>query len=86
LKAPGEEGYVAVVGLDGTPLALDRIREGTQSATVAQDPYAMGGGGILEQVIAHFEGRDYEDNMQTKPYLIDAANVEEDRHWGNLGK
>jgi ribose transport system substrate-binding protein len=86
LKAPGEEGHVAVVGLDGTPLALDRIREGTQSATVAQDPYAMGGGGILEQVIAHFEGRDYEDNMETKPYLIDASNVEEDRHWGNLGK
>lgn len=86
LKEPGEEGYVAVVGLDGTPLALDRIREGTQAATVAQDPYAMGGGGILEQVIANFEGRDYEDNMQTKPYMIDASNVAEDRHWGNLGK
>jgi ribose transport system substrate-binding protein len=86
LVPPGEEGHVAVVGLDGTPLALDRIREGTQDATVAQDPYAMGGGGILEQVIAYFEGRDYDNNMQTKPYLINRDNVDEERHWGNLKK
>ncbi len=85
LVPPNEEGHVAVVGLDGTPLALDRIREGTQDATVAQDPYAMGGGGILEQVIAYFEGRDYDDNMQTKPYLITHDNVDEARHWGNIG-
>ncbi|MEQ8967580.1 MAG: sugar ABC transporter substrate-binding protein [Azospirillaceae bacterium] len=85
LVPPGEEGHVVVVGLDGTPLALDRIREGTQDATVAQDPYAMGGGGILEQVIAYFEGRDYDDNMQTQPYLITAENVDEERHWGNMG-
>lgn len=86
LVPPGEEGHVAIVGLDGTPLALDRIREGTQDATVAQDPYAMGGGGILEQVIAHFEGREYDDNMQTKPYVIDASNVDDERNWGNLGR
>jgi ABC-type sugar transport system substrate-binding protein len=30
-----------VVGLDGTPLALQRIREGTQDATVEQSPIAM---------------------------------------------
>lgn len=86
LVPPGEAGHVVIVGLDGTPLALDRIREGTQDGTVAQDPYAMGGGGILEQVIAHFEGREYDDNMQTKPYLIDASNVDDERNWGNLGK
>jgi ribose transport system substrate-binding protein len=77
---------VAIVGLDGTPLALDRIREGTQDATVAQDPYAMGGGGILEQVIAHFEGKDYNKSMQTKPYVIDKSNVDDTRNWGNLKK
>lgn len=86
LVPAGEDGHVAVVGLDGTPLALDRIREGTQDATVAQDPYAMGGGGILEQVIAYLEGREYDSNMQTKPYLIDKTNVDDERNWGNLGR
>ncbi|WP_457935455.1 sugar ABC transporter substrate-binding protein [Mesorhizobium sp. 10J20-29] len=86
LVPPGEAGHVTVIGLDGTPLALDRIREGTQDATVAQDPYAMGGGGILEQVIAYFEGKEYEDSMQTKPYLIDKSNVDDARNWGNLKK
>ena len=86
LVAPGEPGHVFIVGLDGTPLALDRIHSGEQDATVAQDPYAMGGGGILEMVIAHFEGRDYNPALQTKPYLIDATNVDDTRNWGNLGK
>jgi ribose transport system substrate-binding protein len=86
LVPPGEPGHVFIVGLDGTPLALDRIRSGEQDATVAQDPYAMGGGGILEMVIAHFEGRDYEATLQTKPYLIDKTNVDDARNWGNLGK
>ena len=85
LVPPGEEGHIAVVGLDGTPLALDRIRGGEQDATVAQDPYAMGGQGILNQVIAHFEGRDFDSQMRTEPYLIDKSNVDEDRNWGNLG-
>jgi ABC-type sugar transport system substrate-binding protein len=31
-----------IVGLDGTPLALDRIHDGTQDASVGQDPYASG--------------------------------------------
>ena len=86
LVPAGEPGHVTVIGLDGTPLALDRIREGTQDATVAQDPYAMGGGGILEQVIAYFEGKEYDNNMQTKPYVIDKSNVDDARNWGNLKK
>ena len=86
LVPPGEPGHVVVIGLDGTPLALDRIREGTQDATAAQDPYAMGGGGILEQVIACFEGKEYNASMQTKPYVITKENVDDKRNWGNFGK
>lgn len=86
LVPPGEPGHVFVMGLDGTPLALDRIRDGTQDATVAQDPYAMGGGGILEQVIAYLEGKEYNSNMQTKSYLITKENVDDKRNWGNMGK
>lgn len=86
LVPPGEPGHVVVIGLDGTPLALDRIREGTQDATVAQDPYAMGGGGILEQMISYFEGKEYNKSAQTKPYVITKANVDDKRNWGNFGK
>lgn len=86
LVPPGEEGHVFIVGLDGTPLALDRIREGTQDATVAQDPYAMGAGGIMEQVIAYLEGGEYDSNMQTQPYLITVENVDDPRNWGNFGR
>ena len=86
LVPPGEPGHVVVIGLDGTPLALDRIREGTQDATVAQDPYAMGGSGILEQVIAYFEGKCCNKSAQTKPYMIAKENVDDKRNWGNFGK
>ena len=86
LVPPGEPGHVVVIGLDGTPLALDRIREGTQDATVAQDPYAMGGGGILEQMISYFEGKEYNKSAQTKPYVITKANVDDKRNWRNFGK
>jgi len=86
LVPPGEPGHVVVIGLDGTPLALDRIREGTQDATVAQDPCAMGGGGILEQMISYFEGKEYNKSAQTKPYVITKANVDDKRNWGNFGK
>jgi ribose transport system substrate-binding protein len=40
LVPAGQAGHFAVVGLDGTP--LQRIREGTQDATVEQSPIAMG--------------------------------------------
>jgi ribose transport system substrate-binding protein len=86
LVPEGEDGHVAVVGLDGTPLALDRIRKGDQDATVAQDPFAMGGNGIFAQIVAHFEGRDYDAKMRTKPYIITKDNVDDAKNWGNFGK
>jgi hypothetical protein len=46
----------------------------------------MGGGGILEQVIAYLDAKEYNNNMQTKPYIIDKSNVDEERNWGNFGK
>jgi ribose transport system substrate-binding protein len=81
----GAEGHVSVVGLDGTPLALDRIREGTQDASVGQDPYAMGGA-ILDKIIAHFEGKSYEEKTGTEPGLITKDNVDDPNLWGNAAK
>jgi ABC-type sugar transport system substrate-binding protein len=42
LRAAGMTGKVEVIGLDGSPEALDAIRAGSISATVAQYPYVMG--------------------------------------------
>jgi ribose transport system substrate-binding protein len=79
----GEDGHIAVVGHDGTPLALDRIRDGVQDATVAYDAIGMGKG-ISEKIIAHFDGGDFEAETILQPFLVDAENVDEDTNWGNL--
>ncbi|EPE96566.1 D-ribose-binding protein RbsB [Rhizobium grahamii CCGE 502] len=75
LVPQGAEGHVAIVGLDGTPLALDRIRKGDQDATVAQDPAAMGGDGIFVQIVSNFEGTQFNNKMRTQPYLINRPEL-----------
>ena len=85
LSPAGKEGHVAVVGLDGTPLALDRIRQGTQDASVGQDPNAMGGF-ILDVIIGYFEGKPFEAKGSTRPVLITKENVNDPSLWGNFGK
>jgi ribose transport system substrate-binding protein len=85
LVQPGGQGHVVIVGLDGTPLALNRIREGTQDASVGQDPNGMGGI-ILAQLIAHFEGKEFNPKGLTKPILITKDNVDDPTLWGNFVK
>jgi len=83
LVAPGEPGHVALVGLDGAPAALKRIREGTQQATVGQSTWAMGGGGIMEQIVAYLDGKSYDEKMRTQPLLITKDNAGDPELWGN---
>lgn len=83
LVAPGEPGHVALVGLDGAPAALERIREGTQQATVGQSTWAMGGGGIMAQIIPYLEGKPYEKAIRTQPVMITQENVDDPENWGN---
>ena len=82
---PGKKGHIVVGGLDGTALALDRIRNGTQDFTVEQSPYAMGEG-VMNQIIAHFEGTNVVSHLQTKPNAITKANVNSPKNWGNAKK
>jgi ribose transport system substrate-binding protein len=82
LKPAGDAGHVAMVGLDGTPLALKRIRDGIQDATVQQSPYDMGGD-IFGAIVAHFEGRPVPEKTRTEPTLITKANVDNADNWGN---
>jgi ribose transport system substrate-binding protein len=81
----GKKGHIVVGGLDGTALALDRIRNGTQDFTVEQSPYAMGEG-ILNQIVAYFEGKPVLKHLQTKPNAINKANVDSPKNWGNAKK
>lgn len=85
LVPAGDPAHITVVGLDGTPLALQRIREGTQDATVEQSPIAMGSF-IFDQIQNYFEGKPVEKKGQTKPKLIAKANVDDPANWGNFKK
>ena len=85
LVPAGDPKHIVVVGLDGTPLALQRIREGTQDATVEQSPIAMGSF-IFDQMINYFEGKPIEKKGETKPKLITKANVDDPSNWGNFKK
>ena len=86
LVPEGKDGHVYIVGLDGTPLALERIRKGTQDASVAQNPYAMGRDDIMGMMIDHFEGKQYDDNKRVEPYIITKKNVDDPDNWGNRVK
>ena len=85
LIPPGDPAHITLVGLDGTPLALQRIREGTQDATVEQSPIAMGSF-IFDQILNYFDGKPVEKKGQTKPKLITKANVDDPSNWGNFKK
>lgn len=85
LKDPGEEGYIANVGVDGTPEALQRIREGKQAATINQDPFEMGSWAVKAAVDV-LTGKDVPKQQLTPPTLITKENVDDPNLWGNKFK
>lgn len=85
LKLVGEEGHIPVIGFDGTPLGLERIREGTQTADVGQNPFSMGSS-IVEQMENHFSGKLVEKNTLIQPVMIWKENVDSKENWGNMVK
>jgi ribose transport system substrate-binding protein len=82
LKQLKKSGKIPVIGNDGTPLALDRIREGTQTATVNMDPTEMGGLAML-RIVQYFNGKKFPKITYTKPTLVTKANVNSKKWWGN---
>ena len=85
LLPANDPNHITVVGLDGTPLALQRIRDGSQDATVEQSPIAMGSF-IFDAILAYFDGKPFEKKGMTKPVLITKTNVDGADHWGNFKK
>lgn len=83
LTPSGEEGHVSIVGHDGTPLALQRIREGTQDASVVYDAIEMGRI-TASNIVAHLNGEAFDQDTIIEPFMVDSSNVDEPTMWGNL--
>lgn len=81
----GEEGHIVVVGIDGTPLALQRIRDGEQDATVNQDPFEMGALAVRSAVAA-LNGETVEAQQLLPATLVTKENVDDPNLWGNRFK
>jgi ribose transport system substrate-binding protein len=85
LKLAGEEGHVPIVGFDGTPLGLERIREGTQDADVGQNPFSMAESIVLEME-NHFADKPVAKDTLIQPVMIWKENVDSQDNWGNRVK
>ncbi|MEO2077399.1 MAG: sugar ABC transporter substrate-binding protein [Bacillus sp. (in: firmicutes)] len=81
----GEKGHIVLVGVDGTPQALQRIRNGEQDATVNQDPFEMGSL-ALKTAVDVLNGKEVPKQQFTPPTLITKDNVDDKKLWGNIFK
>lgn len=81
----GKTGEIFVFGFDGNESAVDAIKEGTMSGTIAQQPVEIGRLGV-QLAIERIEGKDLTyDNASTKEiyadvYLIDNTGERNDEH------
>ncbi len=81
----GDPKHIVICGVDGTPLALQRIRNGEQDATVNQDPFEMGSLAVRSAVMA-LNKEPVPPQQLLPPTLVTRANVGDDKLWGNRFK
>ena len=74
VAAAGEGRSVAVIGVDGTPEALDAVKSGALSATVAQFPYTIGQLGV-EACLAAIRGISVPANVVAPIQVVTPENV-----------
>jgi ABC-type sugar transport system substrate-binding protein len=74
VQAAGKRGRVDVIGMDAIPAALDAIRTGQLTATVAQYPYMMGRMAI-EACIAVVRGATLPARVNAPIVLVTKKNV-----------
>lgn len=72
----GKTGEIAVISVDGNQDALEAVKAGDLTATVAQYPYEIGALGVqaCEAVLA---GQDIPDNVVSPTALVTAENAEQ---------
>ncbi|MET4622757.1 ribose transport system substrate-binding protein [Arthrobacter sp. 2762] len=81
----GAANHIPLVGVDGTPLALDRIRSGIQDATMDQNPFEMGALALQAEVDL-LDGKQVPKMQLTDTKLITKENVDDPTLWGNIFK
>ena len=81
----GAANHIPLVGVDGTPLALDRIRKGIQDATMDQNPFEMGALALQAEVDL-LDGKQVPKMQLTDTKLITKENVDDPKLWGNVFK
>jgi ribose transport system substrate-binding protein len=74
VRVSGGTGAVKIIGVDGIPAALDAVRAGSLSATVAQYPYAMGRLAVDACVVAA-RGAHLPARVDAPIALVTRANV-----------
>ena len=101
LKKVGEEGHIPLVSIDGTPYALDKIREGMLDAAVSQplESYVKYGLAYLQDAMAgkSFAVGPTDHDSQIVEYkgnlmdllpspVVTSENVDDAGLWGNQVK
>ena len=74
VKSAGRKGQVKVVGFDGIRQALDGVRRGSLSATVAQYPYTMGQLAI-EACLAAIRGESLPGRVDAPVQVVTRENI-----------
>jgi ribose transport system substrate-binding protein len=74
VQAAGKRGAVKVIGMDAIPAALDAVRAGALTGTVAQYPFVMGRMAI-EACIAAARGAKLPSRVNTPIVLVTQKNV-----------
>ena len=75
---PSSDRHIIVVGIDGTAQALDAIRDGSQDATISQNPVKMAAKAIdfIETSIVEGKSGDVEKRFFYPTILIDKKNID----------
>lgn len=74
VQAAGKRGAVKVIGMDAIPAALDAVRSGALTGTVAQYPYVMGQMAV-EACIAAARGAKLPRRVNTPIAMVTRRNV-----------
>jgi ABC-type sugar transport system substrate-binding protein len=75
VASAGHGRSVAVIGVDGIPEALDALKSGELSATVAQYPYTVGQLGV-EACLAAIRGKSVPANIVAPVQVVTRDNVD----------
>jgi ribose transport system substrate-binding protein len=68
--------HMSIIGFDAIPDALDNIRSGRLSGSVAQFPSEMGRLGVLHAAVLLREGQSPPEEVLTRVELIDLGNID----------